>query len=150
MLFVVAVALRNDAGEILVQQRPDGKPLAGLWEFAGGKVAAGEHPEDALIRELQEELGIAVEKADITPLSFVTYPLNEKTAQPDNAGCSTSTDDYLLLLLYDCTRWEGEIIPQENQLVQWVTVEILRTLPMPPADIPLIKTVANTVTQSEK
>jgi 8-oxo-dGTP diphosphatase len=139
MLFVVAAALIDTRGHIFVQQRPEGKPMAGLWEFPGGKVHENETPEHALIRELKEELNIDVTLTHLTPLSFVTHPLNANTKQPDGrAATALNAEALLLLLLYRCTVWSGIITPQEQQRYRWVDRDTLRMLPMPPADIPLI------------
>ena len=123
LLLVVAVALIDIDGRVLVSQRPEGKSLAGLWEFPGGKVEPGERPEVALIRELGEELGIAVEEACLAPLTFASH------AYPDM---------HLLMPLYVCRRWEGIAGPREGQALRWLRPGALRDLPMPPADAPLI------------
>jgi 8-oxo-dGTP diphosphatase len=123
LLLVVAVALIDADGRILLSQRPEGKALAGLWEFPGGKVEEGERPEHALIRELQEELGIKVEEACLAPLSFASH------AYPDF---------HLLMPLYVCRRWSGTVSGREGQALKWVRPNDLRAYPMPPADAPLI------------
>lgn len=140
MLFVTAAALTNNDGDVLLQQRPKGKPMAGLWEFPGGKVDDGETPEQALIRELREELAINVTLDALIPLSFVTHPLNTASNQPDEAGATQAmnADNMLLLLLYRCTQWRGEITPQELQSYRWVSRTEMDRLPMPPADVPLL------------
>lgn len=122
-LMVVAAALIDGDGRLLVQQRPEGKPMAGLWEFPGGKVEAGELPEAALIRELREELGIDVEKACLAPACFASEPLGTR---------------HMLLLVYICRKWRG--IPQaiEAPAIKWVRPLDLHGLDMPPADKPLI------------
>ena len=122
-LLVCAVALIDADGRVLMSKRPEGKTLAGLWEFPGGKVEQGERPEDALIRELKEELGINVEQACLAPLTFASH---------------TYPDFHLLMPLFVCRRWKG--IPQalEGQELKWVRAKDLRKLPMPPADLPLI------------
>lgn len=122
-LFVVAAALVDSDGRLLVQQRPDGKAMAGLWEFPGGKVEPGETPESALIRELREELAIDVEQACLAPACFASEALGER---------------HLILLLYICRKWRG--IPQaiEAPAIRWVRPLDLHSLPMPPADKPLI------------
>ncbi len=123
MLFVVAAALTNQVGEILLQRRPDGKQMARLWEFPGGKVDVGESPESALIRELEEELGIIVEACDLVPITFASEPLEHRN---------------LLLLLYRCRRWRGEPAPIESPELRWLLPTDMHELPMPPADIPLV------------
>lgn len=123
LLFVVAAALRDADGKILVQKRPHGKAMAGLWEFPGGKVDSGETPEQALIRELEEELGIGVSEAALKPLAFASEPLEGK---------------HLVLLLYSCDQWSGDpqaIIASE---IKWVIPSDLHDLEMPPADAPLV------------
>jgi 8-oxo-dGTP diphosphatase len=123
LLLVVAVALVDADGRVLIAQRPQGKTLEGLWEFPGGKVDAGERPETALIRELDEELGIGVEEACLAPLTFASH------AYPDF---------HLLMPLYICRRWNGFVTARENQALKWVFPRDLRSFPMPPADAPLI------------
>ncbi len=123
LLLVVAAALVDADGRILMAQRPEGKSLAGLWEFPGGKVEANERPEDTLIRELAEELGIAVKEPCLAPLTFASH------AYPDF---------HLLMPLYICRRWEGIPQSREAQGLRWVRPGALRDLPMPPADLPLI------------
>ena len=123
ILTVVAVALVDADGRVLIARRPPGKALAGLWEFPGGKLDAGERPEAALIRELDEELGIAVKEACLAPLTFASH------AYPDF---------HLLMPLWVCRRWEGTVAPREGQALKWVRAGQLRDYPMPPADEPLI------------
>ena len=123
ILLVVAVALIDADDRVLIAQRPEGKALAGLWEFPGGKIDAGERPEAALIRELAEELGITVKEACLAPLTFASY------AYPEF---------HLLMPLWVCRRWEGLVRPLEGQAVKWVRSRQLRDYPMPPADAPLI------------
>ncbi len=134
MLLVVAIALYDASGNVLVQQRPEGKPMAGLWEFPGGKVEPGETPEQALVREVHEELRIEIAEDDLFPLSFVTHPMEQET--PNEAGMTTPR--HLLLLLYQCAKWKGKIIGQEGQVWQWADELTLRALSMPPADLPLL------------
>jgi 8-oxo-dGTP diphosphatase len=123
LLLVTAVALIDADGRILLAQRPEGKSLAGLWEFPGGKVEAGETPEAALIRELREELGIETKESCLAPLTFASH----------------SYDDFHLLMpLFACRRWQGIPTPREGQTLAWVRAADLRNYPMPPADIPLI------------
>ena len=122
-LLVVAVALVDPDGRVLLAQRPEGKSLAGLWEFPGGKVDPGERPEQALIRELREELGIDTEASCLAPLTFASH----------------SYDDFHLLMpLWICRKWEGIAQPCEGQALKWVKPEKLRDYPMPAADLPLI------------
>jgi len=123
LLLVVACALIDADNRVLVTQRPEGKSLAGLWEFPGGKLEAGERPEPALIRELAEELGITVKEDCLAPLTFASY------AYPGF---------HLLMPLYICRRWEGTVSSQESQALKWVRPGKLRELAMPPADEPLI------------
>jgi 8-oxo-dGTP diphosphatase len=123
LTLVVACALVDADSRVLIAQRPEGKTLAGLWEFPGGKLDAGERPEDALIRELHEELGITVKEACLAPLTFASH------AYPDF---------HLLMPLYVCRRWEGEVTGREGQNLAWVRPSKLYDYPMPPADLPLI------------
>jgi len=123
ILLVVAVALIDADDRVLIAQRPEGKALAGLWEFPGGKIDQGERPEAALIRELAEELGITVKEACLAPLTFASY------AYPEF---------HLLMPLYVCRRWEGFVQSREGQALKWVRAKDLREYPMPPADEPLI------------
>ncbi len=123
VVLVAACALIDADGRVLIAERPAGKPMAGLWEFPGGKVDAGERPEDALIRELKEELGIVVKEACLAPLTFASH---------------TYEDFHLLMPLYVCRRWEGTVAPHEGQRLAWVRPNRLKEYPMPPADVPLI------------
>ena len=122
-VLVAACALIDADGRVLLAQRPEGKPMAGLWEFPGGKVEPGERPEETLIRELKEELGISVSEACLAPLTFAShvYP-----------------DFHLLMPLYVCRRWEGIVVATEGQKLAWVRPNRLRDYEMPPADVPLI------------
>ena len=122
-LLVVAVALIDTEGRVLLAQRPPGKSLAGLWEFPGGKVEPGEIPEAALIRELHEELGIETKSSCLAPLTFASHSYE---------------DFHLLMPLFACRRWQGIPTPREGQTLAWVRARDLRDYPMPPADIPLI------------
>ena len=122
LLLVVAAALFDREGRILLAQRPPGKQLAGLWEFPGGKLEDGETPEAALVRELREELSIEVNENDLKPLTFASF------AYPDF---------HLMMPLYGCESWSGEISPREGQAIAWVEKHRLKTYPAPPADIPL-------------
>jgi 8-oxo-dGTP diphosphatase len=123
LLLVAAAALIDKDGRILVAQRPTGKPMAGLWEFPGGKVKEGETPEFALCREIEEELGIEVRECCFTPIAFASH----------------SYDDFHLLMpLYVCRMWKGMITPREGQAVKWMRVNELYSLQMPAADVPLI------------
>src|SRR5215213_2188219 len=120
---VVACALVDADKRVLIAQRPEGKALAGLWEFPGGKVEPGERPEQTLIRELHEEIGITVSEACLAPLTFASHAYESF---------------HLLMPLYICRRWEGQAIAREGQALAWVRANKLRDYPMPPADIPLI------------
>jgi 8-oxo-dGTP diphosphatase len=122
-VLVAACALIDADGRVLIAQRPAGKAMAGLWEFPGGKVEPGERPEQSLIRELKEELGIVVEEACLAPLTFVSHAY---------------ADFHLLMPLYVCRRWEGIVAAQEGQRLAWVRANRLREYPMPPADAPLV------------
>ena len=123
LVLVAACALIDPDGRVLIAQRPQGKSMAGLWEFPGGKIETGERPEQSLIRELKEELGIIVKEECLAPLTFAShlYP-----------------DFHLLMPLYVCRRWEGFVEAQEGQRLKWVRPTELRDYPMPPADEPLI------------
>lgn len=123
ILLVAACALVDTDGRILLSQRPEGKALAGLWEFPGGKVEQGETPEECLVRELEEELGIKTKIACLAPLTFASH---------------TYETFHLLMPLYICRRFEGIARGQEGQAVRWVRPQNLRDFPMPPADEPLI------------
>jgi 8-oxo-dGTP diphosphatase len=123
LTLVVACALIDADNRVLIAQRPEGKTLAGLWEFPGGKLEPGERPEPALIRELQEELGITVHESCLAPLTFASH------------GYETF---HLLMPLYICRKWEGDVASREGQKLAWVRANKLRDYPMPPADIPLI------------
>ncbi|MGD9501735.1 MAG: 8-oxo-dGTP diphosphatase MutT [Methyloceanibacter sp.] len=122
IVLVAACVLLDDAARVLLARRPEGRPLAGLWEFPGGKIEAGEVPEDALVRELAEELGIQIAKEDLAPLTFASH------AYPDF---------HLLMPVYLCRRWAGEITPHEGQEFVWVRPDALHLYDMPPADAPL-------------
>jgi len=122
-LTVVAAALVDADGRVLVQQRPEGGAMAGLWEFPGGKVEPGETPEAALVRELAEELGIDVETACLAPACFASEPLGER---------------HLLLLLYVCRKWSGTAEARHASALQWLRPAQLYALDMPPADRPLL------------
>ncbi len=123
LLLVAAVALVDIDGRVLMQRRPEGKAMAGLWEFPGGKVEAGETPEACLIRELREELALDVTAACLAPLTFASHAYD---------------DFHLLMPLYVCRRWEGRPIPREGQTTRWVRPLKMADLPMPPADVPLV------------
>lgn len=123
IVLVVACALVDADRRVLIAQRPEGKQLAGLWEFPGGKVEAGETPEVALIRELREELGIETKEACLAPLSFASH---------------TYEDFHLLMPLYVCRKWQGTPLSTEHTAIKWVRPQALRDYPMPPADEPLI------------
>jgi 8-oxo-dGTP diphosphatase len=123
VVLVAACALIDADRRVLIAQRPEGKPMSGLWEFPGGKVEAGEAPETSLIRELKEELGIDVNAACLAPLTFASH------AYPHF---------HLLMPLYICRRWDGIAHPREGQMIRWVRGDRLREYAMPPADEPLI------------
>ena len=123
LVLVAACALVDPDARVLIAQRPTGKSMAGLWEFPGGKIEAGERPEQTLVRELKEELGIAVNVACLAPLTFASH---------------TYPDFHLLMPLYVCRRWEGTVRAVEGQKITWVRANRLRDYPMPPADEPLI------------
>ncbi len=123
LVLVAACALVDADGRVLLARRPAGKPMAGLWEFPGGKVEEGERPEESLIRELHEELGITVREACLAPFTFASH---------------TYPEFYLLMPLYLCRRWEGLVTAREGQELAWVRPARLRDYPMPAADIPLI------------
>ena len=122
-VLVAACALIDADGRVLIAQRPEGKPMAGLWEFPGGKVEAGERPEQTLIRELREELGIVVSEPCLAPLTFASH---------------SYPDFHLLMQLYVCRRWEGTVTATEGQRLAWVKPNRLRDYQMPPADVPLV------------
>lgn len=123
IVLVSAVALIDADGRVLLAQRPEGKSMAGLWEFPGGKVERGETPETALIRELKEELGIDTWQSCLAPLTFASH------AYPEF---------HLLMPLFACRRWQGAATPREGQTLAWVRPAALRDYPMPPADLPLL------------
>jgi len=123
LVLVAACALIDADGRVLLTERPAGKSMAGLWEFPGGKIETGERPEDTLIRELKEELGIVVQEPCLAPLTFASHRY---------------ADFHLLMPLYVCRRWEGMPTPQEGQRLAWVRPNRLRDYQMPPADEPLI------------
>ena len=123
LVLVTAVALIDADGRVLLAQRPEGKSMAGLWEFPGGKVEANETPEAALSRELQEELGIDTWASCLAPLTFASHAYD---------------DFHLLMPLFACRKWEGVVTPREGQALKWVRAKDLRNYPMPAADIPLI------------
>ena len=129
LVLVVAAALCNDKGEILLAQRPEGKSMAGLWEFPGGKVETGETPERALVRELHEELSIMVEESALEPLTFAShdYP-----------------NFHLLMPLFRCRVWTGDVNPREGQSFKWVAPSDLHDYPAPAADIPLFDVLSGT------
>lgn len=122
VVYVAAAALINAGGEVLLAQRPAGKSMAGLWEFPGGKIEAGETPEQALVRELAEELSITVSEYDLTPLTFASH---------------TYEKFHLFMPLYRIRKWRGTPTPIEGQSLAWVAPHMLHTYPAPAADIPL-------------
>ncbi|PVB61552.1 (deoxy)nucleoside triphosphate pyrophosphohydrolase [Labrenzia sp. 011] len=130
IVLVAACALVDVDGRILLAQRPEGKSMAGLWEFPGGKVEDGERPEETLIRELDEELGITVKEACLAPLTFASHAYE---------------DFHLLMPLFICRRWDGVARGLENQALKWVRAGRLRDYPMPAADEPLIPHILEAV-----
>lgn len=122
LLFVAAIALVDSRGRILLSQRPKDKDMAGLWEFPGGKLENGETPEEALVREMKEELNLSLEAQNLMPLTFASH------AYPRF---------HLFMPLFLCRSWQGEAIPLENQTITWVFPEAFDHYPMPPADGPL-------------
>ncbi|PZO76634.1 MAG: 8-oxo-dGTP diphosphatase MutT [Mesorhizobium amorphae] len=128
ILLVAACALLDADNRVLIAQRPEGKPMAGLWEFPGGKVEPGETPEETLIRELREELGIETRVACLAPLTFASHPYEAF---------------HLLMPLFVCRRYEGQPQGREGQALKWVRANRLRDWPMPPADEPLIPFLAD-------
>ena len=125
---VSAVALIDPDGRILLAQRPEGKSMAGMWEFPGGKVEPGETPEHTLIRELKEELGIEIKQACLAPGTFVSHSYDEF---------------HLIMYLFLCRRWEGTPQGLEGQALTWKRVSEMRDMPMPPADVPLVAMLAD-------
>jgi 8-oxo-dGTP diphosphatase len=123
LVLVAACALVDVDGRVLIAQRPPGKPMAGLWEFPGGKLHAGETPERCLIRELKEELDVDTEASCLAPLTFASHGYD---------------GFHLLMPLYVCRVWRGDPVPREGQALRWARPRELRALPMPPADLPLI------------
>lgn len=128
MVLVVAAVLVDDQNRILLAQRPAGKSMAGLWEFPGGKVQDNETPEQALARELKEELGVDTESSDFVPFRFASHGYD---------------DFHLLMPVFLCRDWQGEIFPREGQQIKWVSVDDLHLFDMPPADFPLIQDLKN-------
>ena len=125
-ILVVAVVSIDRDGRVLLSQRPSGKSMAGLWEFPGGKVENGEVPEEALIRELKEELGIDTWSSCLAPLSFASHSYE---------------DFHLLMPVFVCRKWVGSPTPMEGQALKWVNRDKLKDYPMPPADIPMIAVI---------
>jgi 8-oxo-dGTP diphosphatase len=123
LTLVVACALVDADKRVLIARRPEGKAMAGLWEFPGGKMEAGERPEQTLIRELREEIGITVSEPCLAPLTFASHAYDSF---------------HLLMPLYICRRWNGDAVAREGQTLAWVRANKLRDYPMPPADLPLI------------
>jgi 8-oxo-dGTP diphosphatase len=123
LVLVVAAALIDADGRVLLAERPAGKSMAGLWEFPGGKVEAGERPEASLIRELREELGITVKEECLAPFAFASHAYEKF---------------HLLMPLFLCRRWEGIVQPQEGQRIVWVRPLDMANYPVPPADVPLV------------
>ena len=130
LVLVAACVLLKSDGSVLIAKRPEGRPLAGLWEFPGGKVDAGETPEAALIRELREELSIDVTTSCLAPIAFASHAYD---------------DFHLLMPLYACRVWRGDVMPTEGQAIKWVPPVRLGDYPMPPADAPLIATLRDLI-----
>jgi len=126
IVLVSAICMVDVDGRVLLAKRPEGKPMAGLWEFPGGKIQEGETPEEALVREVHEELGIDITASCLAPLAFASH----------------SYDDFHLLMpLFACRVWKGELAPQEGQELKWVYPHKINELPLPAADIPLVAMV---------
>jgi 8-oxo-dGTP diphosphatase len=123
-VIVVAAALVRHDGRILLQRRPEGRSMAGLWEFPGGKIEDGETPEEALVRELSEELAVEIDAANLMPACFASAHIGDRP---------------LLLLLYVCKKWSGEPVAVESPELGWYSIDEMANLAMPPADIPLIE-----------
>ena len=130
LVLVVACALIDQDGRVLIAKRPSGRDMAGLWEFPGGKIEVDELPEATLIRELKEELGINVSESCLAPLTFASH---------------SYADFHLLMPLFVCRKWNGEVIALENQELAWVRPNRLNTYPMPPADEPLVAMVRDLI-----
>lgn len=156
-VLVVAVALIDQDNRILLAQRPQGKAMGGMWEFPGGKLEQGELPEAALIRELDEELGITVCNSCLSAGTFVSYSyLNEPKAEEPGCGCPVDnahfipahamglkSEFHLLMMLYVCRKWQGTPTAREGQTLAWRTLAQMRDMPMPPADRPLVEALMN-------
>lgn len=123
LVLVAACALIDSDGRVLIAQRPEGKSMAGLWEFPGGKVEAGESPEATIIREMHEELSVTIEEPCLAPFTFASHRYD---------------DFHLLMPLYLCRKWQGSVTPNEGQAIKWVAPRDLRKFDMPPADKPLV------------
>jgi 8-oxo-dGTP diphosphatase len=132
MIVVVACVLLDPEGSVLLAKRPEGRELAGLWEFPGGKVEPGEMPEEALVRELEEELGVRAKRENLVPLTFVSHAYE---------------DFHLLMPLYLCAQWEGSVVAKEGQALAWVRPDELGHYDMPPADEPLKTSLASLLRQ---
>jgi len=155
---VASVALIDQDKKILLAKRPEGKAMEGLWEFPGGKMEAGERPEETLKRELKEELGIVLCEACLLPANFVSYSYTQhpKPQAPDCGDCSVDNrffvpaselglkaEFHLIMLFYICYKWQGVPEPKEKQILKWYDFQALSTLEMPPADKPLLTTLAS-------
>lgn len=125
LLLVAAVGMVDADGRVLLARRPEGKAMAGLWEFPGGKVHDGETPEAALVRELREELGVDITESCLAPFAFASHPYGD-------------LGFHLLMPLYLCRVWKGTVTPLEGQELRWVRPIRMADLPMPPADLPLV------------
>jgi 8-oxo-dGTP diphosphatase len=123
LVLVAAAALIDTDGRVLLAQRPEGKSMAGMWEFPGGKVESGERPEQTVIREFFEELGVTIQEACLAPFAFASHAYDEF---------------HLLMPVFVCRRWEGIAIPREGQKLAWVHPREMKNYSMPPADVPLV------------
>ena len=128
LVIVVAAALINQDRKVLFAERPEGKIMSGLWEFPGGKVELGETPEQALVREMFEELNIVIDPKDLEPLTFASHEYDTF---------------HMLMPLYVCKAWKGELLGREGQRFEWAAMNELKNYPMPPADLPLIERIVD-------
>ena len=158
IIHVSAIALIDSDGRILLAERPQGKAMGGMWEFPGGKIEVGETPEQALIRELQEELAIDVSHTCLTPVSFVSHSYTNTPPAKGEGGehecpcCGPFVsaaelglrhEFHLVMYLFACRKWKGTPHPQEGQRLKWIKPADMKSLSMPPADIPLVASLLN-------